>query len=43
MDRFPDRTHLRTQNAEVNEPMVAINERLGFEVHSIEGEFQHRL
>ena len=42
-ERFPDRTFVRTQNAEVNAPMVRINELLGFEVHSIEGEFQHQL
>ena len=40
---FPDRAFVRTQNAEVNAPMVRINELLGFEVHSIEGEFQHQL
>jgi hypothetical protein len=42
-ERFPDRTFVRTQNAEVNAPMVRINELLGFRVHSIEGEFQHQL
>jgi len=42
-ERFPDRTFVRTQNAEVNAPMVRINEALGFEVHSIDGEFQKRL
>jgi GNAT superfamily N-acetyltransferase len=42
-DRFPDRDHVRTQNAETNAPMVAINEAMGFEVHHVEGEFQHHL
>jgi GNAT superfamily N-acetyltransferase len=42
-EQFPDRTFVRTQNAEVNAPMVAINEAMGFEVHSVEGEFQKRL
>jgi predicted N-acetyltransferase YhbS len=42
-EHFPDRTHVRTQNAETNAPMVAINEALGFAVHSIEGEFQKQL
>jgi GNAT superfamily N-acetyltransferase len=40
---FPDATYVRTQNAETNAPMVAINEALGFEVHSVEGEFQKHL
>ena len=40
---FPDHTYVRTQNAETNAPMVAINEAMGFEVHTVEGEFQHRL
>jgi GNAT superfamily N-acetyltransferase len=42
-ERFPDRTYVRTTNAETNAPMVAINEAMGFEVHSVEGEFQRRL
>ncbi len=42
-ERFPDREYVRTQNAETNAPMVAINEAMGFEVHSVEGEFQHHL
>jgi GNAT superfamily N-acetyltransferase len=42
-ERFPDRTFVRTQNAEVNAPMVAINEALGFRIHTIDGEFAHRL
>ena len=39
-EHFPEAEYVRTQNAETNAPMVAINELLGFEVHSIEGEFQ---
>jgi GNAT superfamily N-acetyltransferase len=42
-EQFPDRTYVRTQNAETNAPMVAINEALGFEVHTVEGEFQRQL
>jgi GNAT superfamily N-acetyltransferase len=42
-EQFPDRTFVRTQNAEVNAPMVRINEALGFEVHSVEGEFHREL
>ncbi|MEO6512584.1 MAG: GNAT family N-acetyltransferase [Nocardioides sp.] len=42
-EHFPDAEYVRTQNAETNAPMVAINEALGFRVHSIEGEFQKRL
>jgi GNAT superfamily N-acetyltransferase len=42
-EHFPDRTYVRTQNAETNAPMVSINEALGFAVHSIEGEFQKHL
>ena len=40
---FPDREYVRTQNAETNAPMVAINEAMGFRIHSVEGEFQRRL
>jgi GNAT superfamily N-acetyltransferase len=40
---FPDRTYVRTQNAETNAPMVRINEVMGFEVHSVEGAFQKHL
>jgi GNAT superfamily N-acetyltransferase len=42
-EHFPDRTYVRTQNAETNAPMVAINEALGFEIHTVEGEFQKTL
>jgi GNAT superfamily N-acetyltransferase len=42
-EQFPDRTFVRTQNAEVNAPMVAINEALGFRIHTIDGEFAHSL
>ncbi len=42
-EHFPEAEYVRTQNAETNAPMVAINEAMGFEVHTIEGEFQHRL
>ncbi|MBF4766991.1 hypothetical protein ISU10_04340 [Nocardioides agariphilus] len=42
-ERFPDRTFVRTQNAEVNAPMVRVNELLGFEVHLVEGEYQKTL
>jgi GNAT superfamily N-acetyltransferase len=42
-EHFPDREFVRTQNAETNAPMVRINELLGFEVHSVEGEFQRHL
>ncbi len=42
-EHFPDRRYVRTQNAETNAPMVVINEALGFEVHSLEGEFQKQL
>ena len=40
---FPDREYVRTQNAETNAPMVAINEAMGFRIHSVEGEFQRHL
>ena len=42
-EHFPDAAYVRTQNAETNAPMVAINEALGFEVHTVEGEFQKHL
>jgi GNAT superfamily N-acetyltransferase len=42
-EHFPDVEYVRTQNAETNAPMVAINEALGFEIHSIEGELQKHL
>jgi RimJ/RimL family protein N-acetyltransferase len=42
-EHFPDAEYVRTQNAETNAPMVAINERLGFEIHTVEGEFQKHL
>ena len=40
---FPEAEYVRTQNAETNAPMVAINEAMGFEVHTVEGEFQKHL
>jgi RimJ/RimL family protein N-acetyltransferase len=42
-ESFPEAEYVRTQNAETNAPMVAINEALGFEVHTVEGEFQKHL
>ena len=42
-EHFPEAAYVRTQNAETNAPMVAINEALGFEIHSVEGEFQKHL
>ena len=40
---FPAAEYVRTQNAETNAPMVAINEAMGFEIHTVEGEFQKHL
>jgi predicted N-acetyltransferase YhbS len=42
-EQFPASVHVRTQNAEVNAPMVRINELLGFRVHLVEGEFRKTL
>jgi predicted N-acetyltransferase YhbS len=42
-ERFPASAYVRTQNAEVNAPMVRINELLGFRVHLVEGEFRKAL
>ena len=42
-EHVPQAEYVRTQNAETNAPMVAINEALGFEVHTVEGEFQKHL
>jgi GNAT superfamily N-acetyltransferase len=42
-EHFPEAEYVRTQNAETNAPMVAINEAMGFEVHTVEGEFQKHL
>jgi GNAT superfamily N-acetyltransferase len=42
-ERFPDRDHIGTSNAETNAHMVAINEALGFAVHQVWGEFEKRL
>jgi GNAT superfamily N-acetyltransferase len=42
-ESFPEAEYVRTQNAETNAPMVAINEALGFEIHTVEGEFQKHL
>lgn len=42
-ENFPGAEYVRTQNAETNAPMVAINEAMGFEIHTVEGEFQKRL
>jgi GNAT superfamily N-acetyltransferase len=42
-DHFPDVQYVRTQNAETNAPMVAINEAMGFRIHTVEGEFQKHL
>jgi GNAT superfamily N-acetyltransferase len=39
----PDRTAVRTWNAEVNAPMIAVNEALGFRVVERLGEFHKRL
>ena len=41
--RYPDSTRISTVNAEVNQQMVGINERLGFEPVEILGEFQRTL
>ncbi|MFZ2015870.1 MAG: GNAT family N-acetyltransferase [Nocardioides sp.] len=42
-ERFPDRDHIGTSNAETNSHMVAINQTLGFTVHQVWGEFEKRL
>jgi GNAT superfamily N-acetyltransferase len=42
-ESFPEAAYVRTQNAETNSPMVAINEAMGFEIHSVEGAFQKHL
>jgi GNAT superfamily N-acetyltransferase len=42
-EHLPDAEYVRTQNAETNAPMVAINEAMGFRIHSVEGEFQKHL
>jgi hypothetical protein len=42
-ENFPEAEYVRTQNAETNAPMVAINEAMGFEIHTVEGEFQKHL
>ena len=42
-EHFPEAEYVRTQNAETNAPMVAINEAMGFEIHTVEGEFQKHL
>jgi GNAT superfamily N-acetyltransferase len=42
-ERFPDRDHIGTSNAETNAHMVAINETLGFAVHQVWCEFEKRL
>jgi predicted N-acetyltransferase YhbS len=42
-EEFPEAGYVRTQNAETNSPMVAINESMGFEIHSVEGAFQKNL
>jgi GNAT superfamily N-acetyltransferase len=42
-ENFPEAAYVRTQNAETNAPLVAITEALGFEVHTVEGEFQKHL
>ena len=42
-ERFADRDHIGTSNAETNAHMVAINEALGFAVHQVWGEFEKRL
>ena len=42
-EHFPEAAYVRTQNAETNAPMVAINEAMGFEIHTVEGEFQKHL
>ncbi|MGZ4489445.1 MAG: GNAT family N-acetyltransferase [Nocardioidaceae bacterium] len=39
----PERVRVHTSNAEVNRPMVAINEVLGFGVVEVNAEFQRRL
>jgi GNAT superfamily N-acetyltransferase len=41
-ERFPDKRHITTSNAETNAHMVAINEALGFAVHQVWGEFEKR-
>lgn len=41
--RHPHLRTIGTSNAETNAHMVAINERLGFAIHSVEGEFSKRL
>lgn len=39
-DRHPDRTSLRTWNAASNEPMIAVNDAMGFEPVEWEGSWQ---
>jgi GNAT superfamily N-acetyltransferase len=43
VDRFPEREHIGTTNAETNAHMVAINETLGFAVHQVWAELEKRL
>jgi hypothetical protein len=42
-EHLPDKRRITTENAETNQHMVAINETLGFRVHSVRGEFQKQL
>ncbi len=41
--QFPDHAYMRTNNAESNTQMVAINQALGFAVHQVWGELEKRL
>lgn len=42
-ERYPDRTEIHTTNAETNQTMIGINERLGFRVVEICPEFQLKI
>lgn len=42
-ERYPERSEIHTTNAEANDTMIGINERLGFRVVEICPEFQLRL
>lgn len=42
-ERYPERTEVHTTNAEVNEAMIGINERLGFRAIELCPMFQRKL
>ena len=42
-ERYPERTEIHTTNAETNDAMIGINDRLGFRVVEVCPEFQRLL